>query len=107
MMIRDARREAGLTQTSLASRMGVPQSVVARLERPGSNPTWDTISRALAACGQEINVQRRSVPSSIDETLVAQRLRLTPEERLRSFEESHEDLRKLALAAARSRVDRG
>lgn len=107
LLIRDARREAGLTQASLASRMGVPQSVVARLERPGSNPTWDTISRALDACGQQITAQARPAPSSIDETLVANRLRLTPEERLRSFEESHEDLRKLALAAARSRSERG
>lgn len=107
LIIRDARREAGLTQASLAARMGVPQSVVARLERPGSNPTWDTIARALDACGQQITVQPRSTPSSIDETLVANRLRLTPAERLRSFEESHEDIRKLALAAARSRSERG
>ena len=105
--IRDARRRAGLTQASLASRMGVPQSVVARLERPGSNPTWDTVSRALDACGQRIIVEARPASSSVDETLVAQRLRLTPEQRLRSFEESHEDLRGLALAAARSRGERG
>lgn len=107
MLIRDARRDAGLTQVSLASRMGVPQSVIARLERPGSNPTWDTVERVLDACGKTITVQAGQPPQSIDETLVANRQRLTPEERLHSFEESHEDLRKLALAAARSRGEFG
>ena len=101
--IRDARRAAGLTQASLASRMGVPQSVVARLERPGSNPTWDTISRALDACGQQITVQAVAAPSSIDETLVAAHLRIPSAKRIESFEHGYASIRKLALAAARSR----
>lgn len=102
-LIRDARRAAGLTQASLASRMGVPQSVIARLERPGSNPTWDTVSRALDACGQQISVQARTAPSSIDETLVAAHLRIPRSERMKSFEESYANVRELALAGARSR----
>lgn len=102
-VIRDARREAGLTQASLAARMGVPQSVIARLERPGSNPTWDTISRALDACGRRITVQARTEASSIDETLVAAHLRLPPGDRIKSLAESYAATRRIALAGARSR----
>lgn len=103
LMIRDVRREAGLTQASLASRMGVAQSVIARLERPGSNPTWDTVERALDACGKQIAVEARQPPQSIDETLVAAHLRIPKAQRIGAFEHSYADLRKLALAAARSR----
>jgi transcriptional regulator with XRE-family HTH domain len=103
ILIRDTRREAGLTQASLASRMGVPQSVVARLERPGSNPTWDTVERAFDACGQRITVQARPGLSSIDETLVAAHLRIPRGQRIQAFERSYADVRKLALAAAVSR----
>jgi len=103
MTIRDARREAGLTQASLASRMGVPQSVVARLERPGSNPTWETMERALDACGKQISVQARPALSSIDDTLVAQHLRIPAGERIRNLTTSYAATREIALAGARSR----
>lgn len=103
LLIRDARREAGLTQASLASRMGVPQSVIARLERPGSNPTWDTVSRALDACGQQITVHERPAASSIDETLVAAHLRIPPGERIKLLTTSYAATREIALAGARSR----
>lgn len=103
LLIRDARRDAGLSQTSLAARMGVPQSVIARLERPGSNPTWNTVERALDACGKQISVQERPAPRSIDETLVAAHLRIPREHRIQAFEHAYADLRKLAVAAARSR----
>jgi transcriptional regulator with XRE-family HTH domain len=102
-LIRDARRDAGLTQASLATRMGVPQSVVARLERPGSNPTWDTIERALYACGKRIAVEARASVSSIDETLVAAHLRIPPGERIKNLTASYASTRRLALAGARSR----
>ena len=101
--IRDARRAAGLSQASLAARLGVPQSVVARLERPGSNPTWETVSRALDACGQELWVRARPAGQSIDETLTAAHLRIPPDERLAAFKRSYDGIRELALAAGRAR----
>lgn len=101
--IRDARRAAGLTQASLASRLGVPQSVVARLERPGSNPTWETVSKALDACGRELSVRSQPAKGSIDETLVERALRYTPGERLAGFERSYAEVRRFANAAARGR----
>ncbi len=102
-IIRDARRHAGLTQASLASRLGVPQSVISRLEAPGSNPRWQTVCRVLDACGRDLAVTVKPTKGSIDPTLVERYLYLTPEQRLNSFEHSYEEVRQLAVAAARSR----
>lgn len=103
LLIADARRDAGLTQASLASRMGVPQSVVARLERPGSNPTWDTVCRALHACGVELETRRsRPEKSSIDPTLTASMMRVPMGDRIERFERSYANTREFALQARRS-----
>ncbi|MBO0768769.1 MAG: helix-turn-helix transcriptional regulator [Solirubrobacterales bacterium] len=89
-IIRDARRAAGLTQTALAERLGVPQSVVARLETPESNPTWTTVNRALAACGRSLTVTEAASTDGIDPTLIT--VGLTPGERLRLFEQNQASL---------------
>jgi len=102
-LIRDARRSAGLTQAELAQRLGTTQSAIARLEADGANPRLSTLSRALAACDREIVLESRPRRSSIDETLVAGRLRIPPGERIKSFERSYANVREIALAGARSR----
>ncbi|HEX5192821.1 MAG TPA: helix-turn-helix transcriptional regulator [Solirubrobacteraceae bacterium] len=108
LLIADARRNAGLTQASLARRMGVPQSVVARLERPGSNPTWDTMCRALDACGFELDV-RRSQPerSSIDPTLVHSMMRVPVDERLGRFDRAYVEVQKIAGSVRREHGELG
>jgi transcriptional regulator with XRE-family HTH domain len=102
-MIRQARQDAGLSQASLASRLGMPQSVVARLERPGSNPTWSTLSAALAAAGHMVELKPRpSSPSiGLDLGQLRQRLALTPAQRLRLFQESQGNLERLVAGARR------
>lgn len=102
-IIRDARRNAGLTQSSLASRLGVPQSVIARLETPGSNPKWETVMRALDACHRDLRVVDKPAKSSIDETLVAARLRMPAGVRIDRFQSSYASMREIAHASARSR----
>jgi transcriptional regulator with XRE-family HTH domain len=102
-LIRDARRAAGLTQVTLARRLGTSQSAIARLERSGSNPTVGTVERVLGAAGRRLELSTAPPPSSIDETLVAGMLRMTPEERLQSFEGSYRSARAMALAGARAR----
>lgn len=101
-LVRDARRSAGLTQAQLAERLGTTQPVIARLERDDSNPTFETIERALAAAGYEIELRatRRPVPE-VDESQIAALLRLTPEQRLATFEASHRNLRALLATARR------
>lgn len=103
LLIQSARQEAGLTQAELARRLGTSQSAVARLETPGSNPSWKTLERTLDACGKELHVFARPRRSGIDETLVAKQLRATPEQRLRSFQRTYADVRELALAGRQSR----
>ena len=101
-LIRDARRTAGLSQASLAARMGTTQSAVARLERDASSPRVETLERALKACGQRLDLAARPSRTSIDETLVARMLRIPPGERIKSFERSYADTRDFALQARSS-----
>lgn len=102
-LLLEARRAAGLTQTELARRLGTTQSAVARLEAADSNPRINTIDRALRACGRRLEVEAPRNQSSIDETLVARQLRLSPADRLRSFDDAYAETRKIALAGQRAR----
>lgn len=102
-LVRSARLDAGLTQAELAARLGTTQSAIARLENAAANPRIATVVRALAECGLDLVLEARPRGSSVDETLVAENLRLAPAERLQSFERTYANVREFAAAAARSR----
>jgi transcriptional regulator with XRE-family HTH domain len=102
-LLADARRRAGLTQASLAWRLGISQAAVARLEQPESNPRIATLDRALRATGTELIIAARPREPSIDESLVRQQLALTAAQRLHNLEVMYEQARELALAGATSR----
>ncbi len=107
-IVREARRAAGLTQAELARRMGTTQSAVARLEREGANPRLATLREAVRATGRYLDVVVDDYPpGSIDETLTARYVRVTPAERLRSFVGARGSIRELARAADRSRERTG
>ncbi|MBE1237558.1 helix-turn-helix transcriptional regulator [Phaeovibrio sulfidiphilus] len=53
--IRSLRLEAGLAQDVLATRMGVDQAYVSKLEAGKRNPTITTISYAARALGVEVS----------------------------------------------------
>jgi transcriptional regulator with XRE-family HTH domain len=92
LLIRTARRRAGVSQATLAGRAGMTQPEVARLERPGSNPTAHTLARLLGAAGHQLTL----VPfDAVDESQVLERLRLTPAERLARFGASQRGLARL------------
>ena len=97
-LLRQTRIEAGLTQSQLAARLGVSQAAVARMERPGANPTVATLARALRAAGRRLDLSAPAAPS-IDETLLARNLRMTPAERLRAFTTAHRATARLTGAA--------
>jgi transcriptional regulator with XRE-family HTH domain len=94
-LIRSARAHAGLTQAELAGRLGVTQAAIAKLERQRANPRVETLAAALSAAGHRLELHAAPRPSSVDETLIASYLRLSPQERLRMFESSHSSLAKL------------
>jgi transcriptional regulator with XRE-family HTH domain len=101
--IRNARIRAGITQAELARRLGTTQSAVARLEASSSNPTVATLERALEATGHRLLLAAARTDPGIDETLIAQKLRMTPAERLKRFESFNRDARTIMLAGQHSR----
>lgn len=80
----------------------MPQSTIARLEAHGSNPRIQTLERILAAADTKLDT-KPATPPGVDETLVAQNLRLSPAQRLVRFRRSYANVRDLTLAAERSR----
>jgi transcriptional regulator with XRE-family HTH domain len=83
-LLREARTRAGLTQRELAKRARTAQSVIARIERGQSDPSWETLTRLLAAAGFSLHSEL-TLSSTRDSHMlqdVARILSLTPEERL-------------------------
>ncbi len=57
----EARKQSGLTQEEIATRMGTTKSAVSRLESslrdPRHSPTFETIRRYARACGKRVEIQ--------------------------------------------------
>src|SRR4051794_31641553 len=102
-LVREARQKMGLTQAELGQRLGMTQSAIAKLERPGVNPTVETLDRVLRATHTRLRISSSPWPEGVDDVHIAARLRLTPDERLTTFERSHRNLRQLAAEARRAR----
>ena len=83
--------------------MGVSQAAVAKLERPGANPTFATLDDALRETGRRLVLHTEPLHPGIDETLVVEQLRLTPDQRLAQLESMFEWGRELSLTGARAR----
>lgn len=79
-MLKTARRRAGMTQRALAELTGIPQSLIARIERGTTVPRVDTFERLLQATGQDIEVEFR-LGQGVDRTIIRELLRLTPDQR--------------------------
>ena len=99
--VKQAREAAGLSQAELADRMGTTQSAVARLESPRSNPRVETLDRAIAATGQRVTVSVEP-GFGLDESMIAETLRIPQRDRLRHFASAYASARKLSAAARKS-----
>jgi ribosome-binding protein aMBF1 (putative translation factor) len=53
-----ARSRAGLSQTEVARRMGLPQSAIVRLEGGTHSPTLSTLARYASAIGVDLDVRQ-------------------------------------------------
>lgn len=84
-LVRDARLAAGLSQRAMAQRAGTSQPAIARYERGVATPSWETLQRLLAACGQRLRLSTETVADAHDVELAVQLLELTPLERLRAL----------------------
>ncbi|MBA2290828.1 MAG: helix-turn-helix transcriptional regulator [Gemmatimonadales bacterium] len=83
-ILRSARNGAGLSQRALAKRAATSQSVVARIELGETSPTWETLSRLVAAAGFDLEsrIAHRPVSGSHMLADVARIRALSPEARL-------------------------
>lgn len=83
-LLRQARTQRGLSQRALARRAGTAQSVVARIERGQTSPTWETLERLLTAAGVALHPQLEPAVVIGSHMLadVPRILRMTPEQRL-------------------------
>ena len=71
-----------MTQRQLAFAAGVPQATVGRIESGAVTPRVHTVAHLLASTGQELAVVPR-LGIGVDRSLIRDRLRLTPAERIR------------------------
>src|SRR3954447_22397017 len=98
-LIREARQAQGLSQAQLARRLGISQPAVARLESASDAITVETLRRTLRGLGLTLDLVAASPASNVDESLLREQLRLTPEERVARYEDAYAGAREFALAA--------
>ena len=55
-MLVDARKSTGLSQKEVANRMNVSQSIVGRLEKGRTTPTYTTLKKYAAAIGADLKI---------------------------------------------------
>ena len=96
-LIKEARLRAGYTQAQLAERLGTAQSVVARWETRRTSPSFETVVRAIRACGLELTVSIANYDHEMD-LWVAEAERRTPSQRLQLLRDTLETERVLRRA---------
>lgn len=77
-LLREARRRAGFSQSELARRAGVPQSVISEYEAGKRQPAVPTLARLVDATGHELTIGlERSDPTvrGLPDTPLGRRLR--------------------------------
>lgn len=80
-MLREARGRAKLTQRQLATKSGIPQETIARIERGRADPRVNTLDRLLAACEFGLEVMPR-LGIGIDRSQIRERLGTSIDRRL-------------------------
>jgi uncharacterized protein len=64
-LLREARRRAGLSQTDLAARAGVTQSVISAYESGHRQPAIPTLTALIEATGHELVLSLRQEPQGL------------------------------------------
>ncbi len=82
-MLRHARRRAGLTQRQLATKGGIAQETIARIESGKADPRVGTLDRLLEGCGFGLEHLPR-LGIGVDRTQIRASLGATAAERLQA-----------------------
>ncbi|MGH2596252.1 MAG: helix-turn-helix domain-containing protein [Actinomycetota bacterium] len=99
-LIREARRRAGLTQRGLAERLDTTQSAIARLERGGTEPSYERVAEAVRACGMDLVPQLLRADDA-DWSVASTNLAVGPDARVRR----HQAALRFAMAGRRALAD--
>lgn len=81
-LLQEARRRRGISQAELAIRAGTTQSAISRIERDRQSPSVETLRELLHLLGEDLNLTTEPREWGIDRTLIRERLKLTPSERI-------------------------
>jgi transcriptional regulator with XRE-family HTH domain len=81
-LLKEARRRHGVSQKRLAMRAGTTQSAISRIERDRVSPSIDTLRELLYLLGEDLTLGAEARDFGIDRTLNAERLKLSPSERV-------------------------
>lgn len=100
-MLRTARRRAGLSQRELARRAGVPQATISRIENAVVSPTLDTLAPLIRACGMDLQIAEPE-GLGVDRSQFAERLRMSPAERVALAVSAAASVRRLREVLGRS-----
>jgi len=80
-ILREARLRAGLSQAQLSERSGKDRAQIARWERDGVMPGFETLVEIVRACGFDLSLEL--IPQAVEEIpALDETRRLTPKERL-------------------------
>lgn len=83
VLIRNARKRAGLTQAELAQRVGIQRQQIARWEGDQVEPGLSTLRRVLRGCGYDLDVTLKPHTESQErDEQLEENLKLSPQERL-------------------------
>lgn len=102
-LLREARAQAGLSQRALASRSGIAQSEIARIESGKQEPSFQRLAQLVRSAGFDLNVEL-APRDDHDAQLIRGVLSLSPEERLDSLEAQDDffsDVKKLTRGSRR------
>lgn len=81
-LLREARARHGVSQKQLAMRAGTTQSAISRIERDRVSPSVETLRELLYLLGEDLSLGASQRDFGIDKTLIDERLKLTPAERV-------------------------
>jgi transcriptional regulator with XRE-family HTH domain len=83
-LLRDARRQHGVTQKQLAARARTSQAAISRIERDSVSPSVATLAHLLDVLSEELTLEAKPIDYGHDRSLYDVTLSLSPADRIRA-----------------------